>query len=343
MQERESTGFSRNFECSTEDYSFSLGFAFQNRVVIKIAMHSPFSRREFLKSSVKAGVALAGFGALSDAFAIDPFKRAGQPRFPLSIAAYSFRDFFKAKDPAKQIDLFRFIDFCAEQGCQGAELTSYYFPTPLTDDYLLKIKRHCFLRGIEVSGTAVGNNFALPKGDKLNEQIASVKQWIDHAQVFGAPHIRVFAGAAAKGLSDAEARKMCISSLEDVCDYAGTKGIFLGLENHGGIVAEADGILEIIKAVKSPWLGINLDTGNFHTVDPYGDLAKIAPYAVNVQIKAEIKKKDAAEKEAVDLPRVFKILRDANYQGYVAVEYEAKPDPWTAIPELLEKIKKLAT
>lgn len=306
-------------------------------------MHSKISRRSFFKSSAQTAVALSGLGLLENfACAIEPFKREGKPRFPLSLAAYSFRDFFKSKDPAKQIDLFQFIDFCADQGLAGTELTSYYFPTPLTDDYLIKIRRHCFLRGIEVSGTACGNNFALPKGEKLTEQINSVKKWIDHAAVMGAPHIRVFAGAAAKGLTDAEARKMCMSSLEEVCDYAGTKGIFLGLENHGGIVAEADGILEIIKAVKSPWLGINLDTGNFHTADPYGDLAKIAPYAVNVQVKAEIKKKDAKEKEEVDFPRVFKILREANYQGYVALEYEAKPDPWTTIPGLLKQMKELA-
>ncbi|MEO5803982.1 MAG: TIM barrel protein, partial [Verrucomicrobiota bacterium] len=123
--------------------------------------------------------------------------------------------------------------------------------------------------------------------------------------------------------------------------YAGKNGIFLGLENHGGIVAEADGILEIIQAVKSPWLGINLDTGNFHTADPYGDLAKIAPYAVNVQVKADIKKKDAAEKESTDLPRMFKILRETNYQGYVALEYEAK-DPWANVPVLLKQMKELA-
>lgn len=305
-------------------------------------MRSKISRRNFLEASAQTGLTLAGFGLLENlSRAIEPIKRLGKPRFFLSLAAYSFRDFFNSKDPEKKIDLFKFIDFCAEQGCDGTELTSYYFPTPLTDDYLIKIKRHCFLRGIEVSGTACGNNFALPKGEKLTDQINSVKKWIDHAAVMGAPHIRVFAGTAAKGLTDAEARKMCIASLEECCDYAGKKGIFLGLENHGGIVAEADGLLEIVKAVKSPWLGINLDTGNFHTADPYGDIAKIAPYAVNVQIKADMKKKDAAEKESVDLPRIFKILRETNYQGYVALEYEAK-DPWTNVPGLLKRMQELA-
>ena len=39
------------------------------------------------------------------------------------------------------------------------------------------------------------------------------------------------------------------------------------------------------------------------------------------------------------MSRVVKILRDANYQGYVALEYEAKEDPWKTIPDWLEKLR----
>ncbi len=293
------------------------------------------------------GLGAIGLSAPQISSAIEPLKRKGSARLQLSLAAYSFREDFKysthkrqTQVPAeKQIDLFDFIDFCADHGCDGTELTAYYFPPEVTTDYLIKIHRHAFLRGVAISGTSVGNNFALPKGEALDKQIADVKKWIDYAAIMGAPHIRVFAGAA-KGITDAEARKMCIGSLEECCDYAGSKSIFLGLENHGGIVAEPEGMLEILKAVKSPWLGVNLDTGNFQTDDPYADLVKIAPYAVNVQLKAEIHRRGHKENELSDIPRLVKILRDANYQGYVALEYEAKEDAWTAVPRLLKQMKE---
>lgn len=35
------------------------------------------------------------------------------------------------------------------------------------------------------------------------------------------------------------------------------------------------------------------------------------------------------------------MLRAANYQGFVALEYEAKPDPWSAIPPVLRQMKEL--
>lgn len=290
---------------------------------------STHTRRHFLGLSTAA---LAGL-----AQARPPIAREGAPRLRTSLAAYSFRDSFK--EPGT-LDMFQFIDYCADHGFDGTELTSYFFPTDADDAYFQRIKQHAFLRGIAISGTAVGNNFALPDGDELSKQIADTNAWIDRAAVMGAPHVRVFAGAP-KGIDAKTAMTQCIQSLEACCHHAGEHGIFLGLENHGGIVAEADALLEIVEAVKSPWLGINLDTGNFRTADPYGDLKRCAPYAVNVQVKVEIQKR-GGPKVLADLPRLMYLLREANYQGYVALEYEAKEDPWEALPEWITRFQRLA-
>lgn len=147
--------------------------------------------------------------------------------------------------------------------------TGYYFPKEITPAFLAGLKRHAHLRGVDVSGTAVGNNFAQPDGAERDQQIAHVKTWVDHAAALGAPHIRVFAGEA-KGLDRAAAKRQCIRALEDCGEYAGGKGIWLGLENHGGIVADVADLLDIVTAVKSPGVGVNLDSGNFYSeADPY--------------------------------------------------------------------------
>jgi sugar phosphate isomerase/epimerase len=282
--------------------------------------------------------------------AIEAFARKGPPRLRLGLAAYSFRDFFKYTVHAgatkliheeRTLEMPGFIDYCAEQGCEGAELTSYYFSKDVTEAQLTAIRRHAFLRGVSITGTSVGNNFARPKGAELDAEIADVKHWIERAAVLGAPHIRVFAGAAAKGLSLEDAKKNCIAALEECCDYAGKRGIFLGLENHGGIVAEPTDLLSIVKAVQSPWLGINLDTGNFRTADPYAGLEACAPYAVNVQIKLEIQPAGAKTKQPADLARIVEMLRKANYQGWTTLEYESAEDPWKAVPVALARLKAL--
>ena len=84
-------------------------------------------------------------------------------------------------------------------------------------------------------------------------------------------------------------------------------------------------------------------SGNFHTADPYADLAKIAPYAVNVQLKMKVHAKDETDNEGKpsDVPRVLKILKDANYQGWFTLEYEDKEDPFVAVPRILGELKPL--
>ena len=306
-----------------------------------------FSKREVLRS-IGAVSAVAGLGVALPARlpGAPPRKRKGKARLNLSLAAYSFRDYFntathaqrKPKD-AKIIDMHGFIDYCADHELQGAELTSYYIEQKIDQAGLVALKRHAFLRGIAISGTAVGNEFTLPKGEKRDAQIAHVKKWIDNAAHMGAPHVRVFAGGAL-GQSLKQAQTLCIEALEEVGEYAGKHGVFLGIENHGGIVAEADSLLEIVKATRSDWVGINLDTGNFHTTDVYGDIARCTPYAVNVQLKVEIQPHGAKQKSKADIKRLVRVLRDGGYQGFVALEYEAAPDPWVAVPEWLDQLKE---
>ncbi len=305
---------------------------------------SPASRRGFLSTlGLGLGGGLLATGA-TPAPAIEPIKRSGKPRLQLGLAAYSFRQYFHwMRDKEQKVEgreaweMHDFVDYCADLGV-GAEITSYFFPKDVEQDWLLDLKRHAYLRGVPFTGTAIGNSFTLPQGEKLDEQVSYTNLWIEHALLLGAPHIRVFAGVPDKSITQEQAIKNCIETLSNVAGFAAERGIFLGLENHGGIVAEADPLIEIVRAVDSPWVGINLDSGNFHTADPYGDLAKIAPYAVNVQLKCEMNPKDKPT-EPMDITRIVGILRDAGYQGWFTLEYEAKEDPFTAVPQWIEKMR----
>ncbi len=236
------------------------------------------------------------------------------------------------------MDMFGFIDYCAEQGCDGAELTSYYFPKDAQDSYFADVRRHAFLKGVAISGTAIGNNFSLPRGEKRDQEIARCKQWIDRASILGAPHIRVFAGQT-KELERDAADKLVVEALEECCAYAGSRGIFLGIENHDAI-SSAQHLLRLIGEVRSPWLGVNLDSGNFRTDDPYGDFEQCIPYAVNVQVKVEMSKGAVRDAEPADFPRLAAILRKGGYQGFVALEYEAKEDPHAGVPVALQRLRE---
>lgn len=294
---------------------------------------------------------LAGVGlAATSARAVEPFARPGAARFHLGLAAYSFRQFFRwnrgkeqppAADPARRLTPESFVDLCADLGCDAAELTSYFFAPDVTADDMRALRRQAFLRGVVLSGSAVGNRFTQPEGAQLDAEVAAVKAWIDRTAALGAPHLRVFAGEVPRGGDLAAARSRCIAALEACAEHAGRAGVMLGLENHGGIVATADGLLEIVRAVKSPWLGVNLDTGNFHAADPYAEVARCVPFAVNVQYKVEMQRVAGGPKEPADASRVVKLLRDGGYQGFVTLEYEADEDPFVAVPGHLRQLRDL--
>ncbi|HET6576255.1 MAG TPA: sugar phosphate isomerase/epimerase family protein [Fimbriiglobus sp.] len=287
------------------------------------------TRRQFLAASAAA---LAG-----PALAIDPVKRPpGKPQLKLSLAAYSFRQALDLKKP--RMTLFDFIDLGATLPLDAVELTSYYFAEE-TDAYLDKLKAHAAAKKLAISGVPVGNDFCQRDEAKRKKAVEHVKTWTRHAARLGAPTVRIFAGNVPKGDTLGQAQKRVVAAVEECCEVAEKLGVTLALENHGGITATPEQLLALVKPVKSPALGVNIDTGNFHTADPYADVAKIAPYGVVCQVKTELSRN--GKWESADLGRMVRILKDANYHGYVALEYEAKEDPRTAVPRYIKELRKV--
>lgn len=302
-------------------------------------------RRHFLSTAALLLGAAGSSIIPQPARAADPPERPEGSFLKLSLAGYSFNKYLPRRGTAEQIaqaqlTLEGFIQFCAEQGLVATELTGYYFPKQITADYLLSIRNLTHRLGLTISGTAIGNDFCLPEGEARQLQLAECREWIDYASIMGAPAIRIFAGKVPEGDTEEAAIERCAAGINECLQYAEQKGVFLALENHGGITDTPKQMLRIISQVKnSPFFGVNFDSGNFQTDDPYRDLETIAPYAVNAQIKASVS--IAGKKQPADLERIVSILRAARYRGFVALEYEESESPFTAIPPILNRLKDL--
>lgn len=288
------------------------------------------SRRQFLASS-------AALAAAPLARGIDPIKRPGdKPDLKLALAAYSFRQVLDLKKPT--MTLFDFIDYAADLPLDGVELTSYYW-AETTDAYAEKLAAHAAKKKLAISGVPVGNNFCVKDDKAYRAEIQKVKDWTARAAKCGAKTVRIFAGTLPKGDTLAAAQKRVTDAMTECCEVAEKLGVLLALENHGGITDTPEHLLELVKPVKSKALGVNIDTGNFRTADPYADIAKIAPYGVVSQVKTEVY--PGGKVEEADLARVVKILKDANFHGFVALEYEAKEDAKVAVPKYVKELRKL--
>jgi sugar phosphate isomerase/epimerase len=306
-------------------------------------MPSRTDRRRFLsRSACWAGAGLLGGGATASRLpAIEPIKRDGKSFFKFSLAAYSYRDLLNAKSPQKKLSLDDFVADCAKMQLDATELTSYYFPPEPSAEYLRQLKQLCFRLGLDISGTAVGNDFCHPPGETRDREIRHVKQWVDYAEILGAPVIRIFSGHP-HDTSVPEAHRLAVEAIEECCQYAGQHGVYLALENHGGLTEKAEGLMALVRDVKSPWFGVNLDTGNFHSSDVYAEIAQVAPYAINVQIKVSVSGPDGKRQHA-DFRRLARIISDAGYRGYIVLEFEEPEDPLVACPRYVDEMRAAFT
>ena len=305
-------------------------------------MHgTPLDRRRFMSAGLGAGVGAALFTSTPFAPLAAPLLQDDSAKLPgrvkFSLAAYSYRNLLSGKEPA--MTMLEFIDDAARFGCDGVELTSYYIPSDADDAYLKGRRRHAFRLGLDVSGTAVGNDFGFPPGAERDSQIASVKTWVDRAVMMGAPVIRIFAGHHKPGTTAEQAHRLMVEAMQECCDYAGTRGIHLALENHGGPTATPAGLLALANDVQSPWFGINLDTGNFHGESVYDELAQVAHLAINVQVKVAITPAGGA-KQPTDLKRIASLLKDSGYRGYVVLEYEEDEEPRAACQRHMQELRE---
>ena len=97
-------------------------------------------------------------------------------------------------------------------------------------------------------------------------------------------------------------------------------------------------MLEFVRDVKNPWFGVNLDTGNFRSDDVYRDMARLAPYALNVQVKVSVDGPDG-KRQMSDFSRLAQILRDSAYRGYIVLEYEEAGDPRIECPKYIDQLR----
>jgi sugar phosphate isomerase/epimerase len=268
------------------------------------------------------------------ALAADEERQSAKARFRTALCAYSFRQDLGAK----KLNYADLVRMAVDMNLDGLDLTVYWFPNT-TDHFLLPLRGLAYRMGVEIYSISIRTNMCQPTVELQQREAAEVSKWVDVASKLGAGHIRVFGGTVPKESTPEQAAGWVVEVLKRSSDYAATKGVILGLENHGGITEKAETIIGIVSKVKSPWVGVNLDTGNFRT-NVFPQIEQLAKFAVNVQVKADMSE-DGVRKPS-DWDRILGVLARAGYKGYLALEYEAKEDPNTAVPRLMKKLRQIS-
>ncbi len=266
-----------------------------------------------------------------------PMLTGSGPRLKTAICAYSFRTAL-GDGSLTYLDL---VDMAVENGVDGLDSTVYWFPQDNLESFLTAFRRKAYLAAVELPSIAIRTDLCRKDPNDQQREAAWLRHWIDVSYRLGSSHIRVFGGRVPDGSSEDEAATWVAEILKRTADYAADHGVVLGLENHGGITARAERIIQIVGEVDHPNVGINLDTGNFRT-DPYSQIEMCLPYAVNSQFKVHIRDEQGNHLPS-DWDRIVAMFAKAGYRGYMALEYEAQEDPFKAVPRHLAKLRDLAS
>jgi L-ribulose-5-phosphate 3-epimerase len=229
------------------------------------------------------------------------------------------------------------IRMLAEWGIGGLDCTVYWFPDT-SNEYLASLRKAAFKNGVQIYNAGVRASLCQPTPELQLAQYENIKKWVDVADRLGASHIRVFGGQIPKGATEPQAIAWAVEVLKRGAEYAGTRGITLGVEDDGGLTTAAGPTVQIVKQTASPWAGINADSGNLR-VDGYSQFASMLPYATSVHLKTTIADQDG-KKEKADWKRLLTMIGKSGYQGYVGLEYEEN-DASTDVPRLLGELRTL--
>jgi L-ribulose-5-phosphate 3-epimerase len=302
-------------------------------------------RRDFIKT---AGLALgAPLLQSTESYCVETHSSI-KPK--LAISTYSYWHFRDPKTPIETV-----IEKSAAIGVHGVDVLHRQMDSE-ERAYLEKLKRTAFTNGIDLICLSIHQNFVSPSSDERKKNIDHTLKCIELAYQMGIPCIRLNSGRwntiksfdelmAARGLepvlpgyTEDDAFKWCIDCIEQCLPKAEECGVILALENHWGLTRTPEGLLRILNAIKSPWLGGLMDTGNF-LEDPYPKLEQIAPRAVFVQAKTYY---GGGEWYTLDLDykRVAGILAKAGYRGYVSLEFEGKENADSGVPKSIEMLRQ---
>ncbi len=250
------------------------------------------------------------------------------------LVAYSYRKQFAAGT----MNYEGLIRQVSDWGLDGIDTTVYWFPDT-SDQYLASLRRAAYKNAISLYSIAVRVRLCQPTPQLQRAELENAKKWIDVAEKVGATHVRVFGGAIPKDASESQAIAWAVEVLKMSAEYAGKKGIFLGVEDDGGLTTTAEPTVAIVKQADSPWVGINLDTGNFPK-NGYAQVALCLPYALNVHFKTHVADEDGKKQDA-DWDRLAGMFVKAGYKGYLSLEYEDPESSESGVPRFAAELKRI--
>ena len=306
-------------------------------------------KRRFFIKSVAACASVAAFqrsaSASVDAFSkgtsgtgANTLNKTSLPvKTKISLNAYSFNKPLLSGE----MTVPDMLEYAAQTGFEGVDLTGYYFPGyPVvpSDEYIYDIKRKAFRLGLEICGTGIRNDLSKVSASERADEKKRIKDWVVVASKLGAQTLRIFAGNnIPDGYTWDQAAAWISEDIKECARYAGEHGVVLALQNHNDFLKTADEVEKLLKMIDSQWVGLMLDIGCYRT-DPFAEIEQTIKHAVTWQVKEEMYINNKVVK--TDIGRLKAIISNSDYRGYLPIETLGEGDPKQKVSRMFEEVKK---
>ena len=251
---------------------------------------------------------------------------------------------------AGPLDPLDFAPFTRETfGINAVEdVNAFYFDKAGNDAYAAKLDRQAKDAGVEsvlVMCDALGDLGAPVEADRM-AVIDNHVAWLDFASALDCKAIRVNAQSDTS-LSREEQSLLTSDGLRALCERAEAYGLYILVENHGGLSSDGAWLAETIRRVDHPLIGTLPDFGNFkvspdHRYDPYKGVSELMPFARGVSAKAYDFDPETGLETNLDYERLLRIVRESGFSGHIGIEYEgyglSEVDGILATKRLIERI-----
>jgi sugar phosphate isomerase/epimerase len=280
----------------------------------------------------------------------------------IGIDSYCYHRFFgevydQQQKPSKQLTLEWFINRAKELKVDGVSLESCFIPR-FDAAYLSEIKG--MLDEYKLDRVFAWGHPDGLEGGRNEKAFGEMVKSIEYAKAIGAKVMRVV-GASLQFRNDPHGPMIdkLTRMFSEAVKVAAKLDVRLADENH--IDFNSDEMLALIKNVNSPYFGINFDTGNFMRVldDPIKGMEKLAKHVLATHVKDLKPNRDAAVSDwfffsstpvgdgLVNNRKLAKILKEAGYQGFLAVEIDFlhpdyKNDEDKAVAESVKELRRIA-
>ncbi|MET6999923.1 sugar phosphate isomerase/epimerase family protein [Chitinophaga defluvii] len=234
--------------------------------------------------------------------------------------------------PEQELSFETFLTRLPELGIDGISLESCFIPA-FTPAYLQGIKSVLDEQQLD-RVYAWGHPDGL-EGGSNEAAYDDMLQHIEYAPQIGAKVMRVVGSSLQYRFEPHGPQLEKLTRMfSDAAAIAARYDVRLAVENH--IDYNSDEILQLIKDVNSPFMGVNFDSGNFLRVadDPVKAMEKLAPYVLATHIKDLKPVKGVPVDEwyffscvpagegLIENAKLARLLQQHHYKGFLAVEID---------------------